>query len=228
MSYGIWLSWNNQKEGFDLPVLPAEIGVSVSGDGGEHEVQGGGKINVIKNRGLKEYSIESFFPRKPSLFIPIVQPYVKTEFLLSPKRYVESIMRWWESRWPIRFVYVGSTMQINTPVSIESFEWRESGGTPGDIEYKLKLKEYRFYSAQQVKVENNTVKKSAEKRVDDRVPASTYTVVSGDSLWKIAQRALGDGGRWREIQALNGITDAQTKSLKIGTILKLPAVKANA
>jgi len=228
MSYGIWLSWNNQKEGFDLPVLPAEIGVSVSGDGAEHEVQGAGKINVIKDRGLKEYSIESFFPYHPATFTPYNHPYILTKFPRTPKQYVDQIMRWWESKWPIRFVYIGSTMEINTPASIESFEWRESGGSPGDIEYKLKLKEYRFFSAQRVKLEKNTVTKAAEKRVDERVPPKTYTIVAGDSLWTIAQKTLGSGNRWREIQALNGISDAQTKRLKIGTILKLPAVQAHA
>jgi len=31
----------------------------------------------------------------------------------------------------------------------------------------------------------------------------TYTVEDGDSLWRIAERQLGDGQRWREIYALN-------------------------
>lgn len=39
---------------------------------------------------------------------------------------------------------------------------------------------------------------------------------------KIAKRELGDGSRWKEIQKLNGLTDAQLKTLKIGSVLKLP------
>lgn len=33
-----------------------------------------------------------------------------------------------------------------------------------------------------------------------------YTVVTGDSLWRIAQNKLGNGTRYPEIKALNGMT----------------------
>jgi len=35
-------------------------------------------------------------------------------------------------------------------------------------------------------------------------PYIIYTVVKGDSIWKIAKEKLGDGERYREIKALNG------------------------
>ena len=35
----------------------------------------------------------------------------------------------------------------------------------------------------------------------------TYTVQSGDSLWQIAQSQLGNGARYQEIKALNGLSD---------------------
>ncbi|MBB6632756.1 LysM peptidoglycan-binding domain-containing protein [Cohnella thailandensis] len=222
MTYGIWLSWNNQQEGFELPILPAEIGASTGGDGASHDVFGLGKINVIKDHGLAEYTIESFFPANTN-------PFITAAIVLEPMAYVDYLMRWWETKRPIRFVYTGSTMEVNIPASIESFEWREKAGAIGDIEYTLKLKEYRFYAAQQVKVTSvqstnakATVTKSAPKRADDRVPPKTYTLAAGDSLWTVAQKTLGDGSRWKEIQTLNKISDAQTKTLRVGLVLNLP------
>ncbi len=44
---------------------------------------------------------------------------------------------------------------------------------------------------------------SKEKASTPTRKARTYLVQKGDSLWRIADRALGDGGRWKEIAALN-------------------------
>lgn len=49
----------------------------------------------------------------------------------------------------------------------------------------------------------------------------TYTVKSGDVLWSIAVRFLGDGRRWTEIATLNGITDPRT--LQVGKVLRIPS-----
>jgi LysM repeat protein len=47
----------------------------------------------------------------------------------------------------------------------------------------------------------------------------TYTVVKGDSLWGIANKKLGDGERYPEIKALNGLT---SNTIYAGQVLQLP------
>ena len=49
----------------------------------------------------------------------------------------------------------------------------------------------------------------------------SYTVRSGDSLWKIAARTLGDGERCREIIAMNPGIDPNR--VRVGQKLTLPA-----
>lgn len=51
-----------------------------------------------------------------------------------------------------------------------------------------------------------------------------YTVKSGDTLWSIAKRFLGDGNRYREIQKLNGLKDTV---IQAGRVLKIPAKSVN-
>lgn len=48
---------------------------------------------------------------------------------------------------------------------------------------------------------------------------SLYSVSKGDSLWKIAQKELGNGLRYREIKALNGL---DCDVIYAGQILKIP------
>jgi hypothetical protein len=57
--------------------------------------------------------------------------------------------------------------------------------------------------------------------------AAAYTVRAHDSLYRIAQRVLGDGNRWREIFALNRGTIADPNRLYPGMALRLPGAAAS-
>jgi Tfp pilus assembly protein FimV len=67
-----------------------------------------------------------------------------------------------------------------------------------------------------------SVQPAREARGERKEPAAarTYAVRSGDSLWKIAARTLGDGERWKEIAALNPRTNPDR--LVVGEELRLP------
>lgn len=220
--YGIWLSFNNQQEGFQIPVNPSSIEMGDGNKGKTYDIVNLGEINVIKDRRLTQYSFSSIFPAQR-------YPFNSASILLEPKRYKDYLEKWMDSKRPIRFVFTGSTFNINTPVSIEDFQWKEVAGSIGDIEYTLKLKKYVFYAAQRVAVVQTesavagpALIKEAPARPNDRQPPKTYTMVAGDTLWAIAKRVFDDGSRWPEIQRLNNITDAQIKRLPIGKVLKLP------
>ena len=52
--------------------------------------------------------------------------------------------------------------------------------------------------------------------------AIVVTVQKGDSLYGLSRRHLGDGSRWQEIVALNGLTEADIRGLAIGRELRIP------
>ena len=50
--------------------------------------------------------------------------------------------------------------------------------------------------------------------------ARTYTVVSGDTLWAIAERFYGDGNRYPEIAAASGISNPDL--INVGQVVTIP------
>ncbi len=53
----------------------------------------------------------------------------------------------------------------------------------------------------------------------NNITDTTYTVAKGDTLWGIAQKRLGNGTRYAEIKALNGLT---SDTIYAGQVLKIP------
>ncbi|OBZ08601.1 LysM peptidoglycan-binding domain-containing protein [Bacillus sp. FJAT-26390] len=212
--YGIWLSYGNQQQIIHLPVNPPEIKIGDAAGGKTYEVSGLGEINVLQSPKLKDISFESFFPA-------FSYPFVTSNTWTSPVAYVMTILEWMDNKRPIRFIYTGATFDINLPMSIEKFEWKEAAGS-GDIEYSISLKEFAFYGARPVILTKDGASTKTNPRPSDKQKPKTYKLVAGDTLIKVARVQLGNEGRWQEIQKLNGIKDAQLRKLPVGMTLKLP------
>lgn len=227
--YVMKIGWNNWAEGWVFPVMPDKIDIRRSGAGKGYDIIKTGKIQTIEQPELREVSFESIFPASWGPYVSVEQ-----SELLQPAQYVQDIERWWQTLYPIRFVYIGKDTdeqgQLSLPMSITSFETWEEAGSPGDVFFSLRLKEYVFYKAKRItavrKNENTVLIASSQRqRADERVPNTTYTLKPGDTLIKVARIELGDSGRWTEIQTLNKITDSEIRRLRVGRVLQLPAKK---
>ncbi|WP_212758517.1 LysM peptidoglycan-binding domain-containing protein [Paenibacillus sinopodophylli] len=238
IKYEIWLSYNNKEDEFQLPVNPGKIEIADGTNSKTFDVIGLGEVSTLLGRKLSEVSFSGFFPslsaRAYKVGAVTADPFVSADTQLEPKAYVEYIEKWMVTRRPIRFIFNGGSFGINMAASIESFDWSEVAGGGGDIEYSIKLKQYIFYGPKKYKVVTAEATKVAtlvdngKERPNEKQTPKTYTLRSGDSLWKVAKTQLGDGARWKEIQTLNKIPDAKLKSLSIGTVLQLPTVKGAA
>ncbi|SEU26614.1 LysM peptidoglycan-binding domain-containing protein [Paenibacillus sp. NFR01] len=240
--YGFFLGFNNFAEVIRLPVNPETLEIKEAGDSKSYTIVDRGEINAIMYPKLAEISLEGIFPAQYYPFV--VYPEQEADRLLRPYEYVTLIKKWMASRKPIRFVFSGlqslkgssgstkvdaeaasdqadkGDLGVNMPMSIESFSWKLSAGSSGDIEYQLALKKYEFYQSLAVKTVDKEVKVQTKRPNDKSVP-KTYTIKAGDTLSGIAQKMLGDSGKWKQLQKLNGISDSETKKLKIGRVIKL-------
>ena len=53
--------------------------------------------------------------------------------------------------------------------------------------------------------------------------ADTYTVVAGDCLWSIAQKAYGTGTKWGVLYEANKAIISNPSMIQIGQVLVVPA-----
>ncbi|WP_282804585.1 LysM peptidoglycan-binding domain-containing protein [Clostridium tetani] len=224
MNYKMYLGINNGEEGFILPVLPEKIEFEEDGDNKTFDIINLGEINTINKPKLTKISFESFFPKYK-------QPYVSLEQLFEPSFYIAKIREWREKKQKIRFIFVGSPLEVNDLFTIENFKMSENGGEVGDIYYSIELKRYKSYGAKKVVIvkpkNNNTTKNLAKvnkkpPRPVEKPKVRAHTVVRGDTLWHIAKRYLGNGARWKEIYNLNKDKIKNPNLIYPGQIFKIP------
>ena len=213
----IYLSFNNQAEAFEFPVLPEEVEIKESGNNKSHILQNIGEITVINTIKAPTLKVESFFPINSG-------PYVTSKYLLKPNEYIEKIKRWRDTGKPVRLVITGTSVDLSWACTIEDFSYKEKAGAVGDIEYIISFKEYRWFKVKKVEIVSDSktsqpaIAKTEQRPVEKEMP-KTYTVQKGDTLCSISKKCLGDSGKYKEIAQKNHI--ANPSLIYPGQVLQL-------
>lgn len=109
-------------------------------------------------------------------------------------------------------------------VYIESFEHNWQGGF-GDVQYRISLVEAKDLSIYSDSEYQNKGLSGTNKDTSRSFPPSpkVYKVRSGDTLYAIAKRYLGNGNRYKEIYDLNrSVIGSDCNLIKPGQALKIP------
>jgi nucleoid-associated protein YgaU len=213
-----WFLFNNGAESLQLPVNPPSVEIDSGHGFTDVEIAGLGEFTVIGNPTLKVFRFSSHFPKFYDAGYQISYP-----DLLDPWDCVKQVEAWQHSGRPMRLIVTGTP--INHAVTVRSFNYREEG--LGDIYFDIEFKEYRFVEVK-TSTSSTGTKPTPTGSKGTRPPVSetktkTYTVKSGDTLYKIASKQLGSGSKWKSIYDLNKkLIGSNPDKLKIGTTLKLP------
>lgn len=202
-----WLSYNNGEEKLRLPVPPASFRIQRGTTINVINVNNVGEVGVIGKGRLATISLASFFPKQR-------YPFVQYSNFPAPYDCVAMIEKWRNSGKPIRLLITGT--DINMACMIEAFQYGEQDGT-GDVYFELSLIEYRFITVKATEKTTSAQQIASSRQTKDK--ETLYTVKSGDTLWAICKRCLGDGSKYVEVAKKNGIKDPN--KLRVGQVIKL-------
>lgn len=187
----------------NIPVLPSKLNVSSPGKNEKLTVLETGEILVLRKKGLRTVSWDSFFPANSA-------PYT-TGQVKDPVSIVKAIQKARDAQKPIRFLITGTDLDCNIRMGVDSFDYEERSGELGDFYYSIKLVEWKDYSPKRIilppiKKAPATTKEPERAGKPAAASSKTHTVVKGDCMWAIAQKYYGNGSRYPEIYKANQAT----------------------
>lgn len=89
-----------------------------------------------------------------------------------------------------------------------------------EVGQKLILPEKVIVEGKEIELANNT--SVVVNNNSSITPGTDYKVAKGDSLWKIAVKAYGDGYQWAKIWQQNKVNLPNANGLEIGMVLNIP------
>lgn len=210
-----------------LPIAPSKIQMKERTQNKTANLINGEEINLLKTPGLKEISFDAVFPQSRYPFAAYQRGYEDAQ------SYLERLDELRRSGRPFSFIIIRevsggqSFHDTNLDVTLQDYTISDDVKEGVDILVSFNLKEYRPYGT---KIMNFTIvpeqdkqQASVEETRDGEPPSvSTYTVVKGDCLWKIAKKLLGNGSRYTEIYNLNRDKISNPNLIYPGQVLTIP------
>lgn len=223
--------YNFFVDGVQFPVAPAELSTKINGRNETIVLMNEGEVNVIKKTGLTDIEFEVLLPNVKYPFAVYPNGFQPATF------YLEKLEKLKVATKPFQFI-VNRMMpngnllfDTNMTVSIEEYEILESAENGFDVNVRIQLKQYRAYGNKKInlktatKASSTTNKATSKAVVEKKRPTTgketpkTHTVKSGETLWAIAKKYLGDGSKYTDLAKINNISNPNV--IKAGQVIKL-------
>lgn len=198
--------------GVQLPVAPEKFTWSIKSNNETMELINGSEISFLRSPGLTEFSFEFLIP---SFKYPFAN--YNDEGFKKPSEYTNLLERLKSEKKPFRFQVLRTLpdgkilFDTDIKVSLEDYTITESAKEGFDLKAKVVLKQFVEIITQFSNLVTNqngeTVLKKETVRPSEKQIPKTYTVKTGDSLWAICKKQLGDGSKYSEIAKINNISN---------------------
>ena len=184
-----------------IPWLPETIEYDSGGTTvATYDIMDKGEVAVPTGSGLAKISWSGVFPGRYRTDKSMNRGTPK-----KPQYYHKILNSWKEEGTALNLMVTG--YPINEDVILKTYSAKPSGGF-GDLEYTVS-----FVQDRDIVIKSKTVTVATDNATNTERPAQTttsYTIKSGDTLWKISQKFLGAGAKWQSIYDANSTIIEET------------------
>ncbi|SEW49401.1 LysM domain-containing protein [Enterocloster clostridioformis] len=205
-----------------LPIPPQKIPIKYPGQNETATLINGEEINITRPPGLAEISIDVVIPQ---MDYPCASWDGSVE---DAEEFISRLQDLKESGDTFEFIVIRDSFDTNMDVTLEDYKVSDDVKEGLDLVVSITMKEARHYGTKIMNfaiVPEQPIPAAASpepERPAARPQVKTYTVKSGDCLWNIAKKQLGDGNRWKEIHNLNLDKISNPNLIHAGLVLVMP------
>lgn len=190
-------------DGALMPITPSKLDLKINGANKSMTLINEGEVNIIKTTKLTEISFTLVFPMLQAYPFAVYENGFK-----QAKYYLDLLEDLKKRDKPFQFKLT-RTRPDYTPLfdttfqaTLEKYTLKEDAKEGMDISAAVTLKQYREYGTK-VLVIKPDASAQVQKPATPPPDQGDYTIKSGDTLWAISKRFLGDSARWKEIYTAN-------------------------
>ena len=209
-----------------LPVAPKKLQLKINGGNKTITLINEGEVNILKTVGLTDIDFEIILPYAEHSFTRYKDGFQPMEYYLNAFEKMKRNKEVFQFIVTRQFPSGKSLYSTNMKVSLEDYTIKEDVDVGLDTIVSIRLKQYRDYGTKIYGTSSGKITSVSQSRVkSDNAPSKkTYTVKSGDSLWKIAASFLGDGSKWNKIYEANKkVIGGNPNLIQPGQILTIPS-----
>ena len=205
-----------------LPIPPQKIPIKYPGQNETATLINGEEINITRPPGLAEISVDVVLPQ---MDYPCAMWDGSVE---DAEEFISRLQDLKESGDAFEFIVIRDSFDTNMDVTLEDYKVSDDVKEGLDLVVSITMKEARHYGTKIMNfaiVPEQPIPAAASpepERPAARPQVKTHTVKSGDCLWNIAKKQLGDGSRWKEIHDLNRDKISNPNLIHPGLVLVMP------